>query len=120
MRDSAWRAEPICVTYISCVSAQSRLNCMLPSQHSQVYRIHELIESCNIQFTRLKETLCLDFPFLPFLAASFLKRASTPGGRACFIGSLVFTVLHSTATSFLGGLANQQVGSQIPSIDRTN
>ena len=81
MRDSAWRAEPrashyngsarlavtprwlarsrlaepICVTYISCVSAQSRLNCMLPSQHSQVYRIHELIESCNIQFTRLND-----------------------------------------------------------------
>ena len=50
-----WLAEPICVTYISCVSAQSRLNCMLPSQHSQVYRIHELIESCNIQFTRLND-----------------------------------------------------------------
>src|SRR5205814_9832719 len=48
-------AEPICVTYISCVSAQSRLNCMLPSQHSQVYCIHELIESCNIQFTRLND-----------------------------------------------------------------
>ena len=67
--------------------------------------------------------LDLRFAFAAFLvaaSASFLNRAIIPGGGPRFMGSLVFTVLQSTATSFLGGLANQQVGSQIPSIDRTN
>ncbi len=53
-RSLAARRAYMCNIHL-CVSAQSRLNCMLPSQHSQVYRIHELIESCNIQFTRLND-----------------------------------------------------------------
>ena len=62
------------VTYNSRVWTTIDSICMLLSIRRQIqwscHRNHYL------------ETLCLDFPFLPFLAASFLKRASTPGGRA--------------------------------------
>ena len=66
------------------------------------------------------EILDLDLPFPAFLAACFLNRANIPGDGPCLTGSLVFTVFQSIVISFLGDLVNQQIESQILSIEWIN
>ena len=66
------------------------------------------------------EILDLDLSFSTFLITYFLNRVNISGDESCLTGSLVFTVFQSIVISFLGDLVNQQIGSQILSIEWIN